>query len=84
MRANREWRLNPVGFLDDDPAKQLRWILGVPVRGGLNDLEENLSRADVEELILSSASINGTVEVQIRKICDERGVLVRRLHLEIS
>ena len=84
MRANREWHLNPIGFLDDDPAKQLRWILGVPVRGGLNDLKKNLSRADVEELILSSAAINGTIETQIRKICDERGVLVRRLHLEIS
>ncbi len=84
MRANSEWHLNPVGFLDDDPAKQFRWILGIPVRGGLDDLEENLGRARVDELILSSTSINGTVEGQIRETCNERGIPVRRLRLEIT
>ena len=33
MRANQHWHMNPVGFLDDDPAKAHRWIAGVPVRG---------------------------------------------------
>ena len=31
MRANNDWQMNPVGFLDDDPIKQRRWILGLPV-----------------------------------------------------
>ena len=84
MRANREWLLNPVGFLDDDPTKQLRWILGVPVRGGLEHLEASLKRDRVDEVILSSTAINGRVEDEIRSRCREREVTVRRLHLEIS
>ena len=84
MRANREWLLNPVGFLDDDPAKQLRWILGVPVRGGLEHLDASLERDRVDEVILSSTTINGSVEDEIRSRCREREVTVRRLHLEIS
>ena len=33
MRANAQWNMNPVAFLDDDPMKARRWIMGVPVRG---------------------------------------------------
>ena len=83
MRANGGWQLNPVGFLDDDPAKQRRWILGLPVRGGVAELEPSLQRDGVDEIILSSQSINGTVEAQIRGTCDRLGVAVRRLYLDI-
>ena len=83
MRANGDWQCNPVCFLDDDPAKQQRWILGLPVRGGVGDLESSLQRDGVEEIILSSKSINGTVESQIRGTCDRLGVVVRRLYLDI-
>ena len=27
--------MNPVAFIDDDPMKAHRWIVGVPVRGSL-------------------------------------------------
>lgn len=64
--------------------KQLRWILGVPVRGGLGELDASLGRDRVDEIILSSASINGPVEAQIRQVCDDRGIPVRRLRLEIA
>ncbi len=39
MRANTHWNMNPVAFLDDDPMKAHRWIMGVPVRGALGELE---------------------------------------------
>src|SRR5919199_4059343 len=30
MRANADWNMNPVAFIDDDPMKAQRWINGVP------------------------------------------------------
>ena len=30
MRANPHWHMNPVGFIDDDPAKAHRWIAACP------------------------------------------------------
>lgn len=83
MRANTDWNLNPVGFLDDDRLKHKQWILGVPVRGGGAVLAEALGRYRVDEVILSSLSINGAREQQIRSVCGARGVSVRRLHLDI-
>ncbi len=52
--------MNPVAFIDDDPTKKHRWIVGVPVRGAIDQLEAALVRYAVDEVILSSPSINGS------------------------
>lgn len=83
MRANPAWNLNPVGFIDDDPLKSHQWINGVPVRGALEELESTMHRLAVDEVILSSPTINGNVEHQIREICNALGRPVKRLHMEI-
>ena len=83
MRANALWNMNPVAFLDDDPMKARRWIMGVPVRGTIDDLERALQRYAIEEVILSSPAINGSVEHRIREVCGHLERPVRRLHMEI-
>jgi UDP-GlcNAc:undecaprenyl-phosphate/decaprenyl-phosphate GlcNAc-1-phosphate transferase len=83
MMANATWGMSPVAFIDDDPMKVKRRILGVPVKGSLDRLEHVIGRYAVEEVVLSSPAINGTVEQQVRRICLERDVPVRRLYMEI-
>jgi UDP-GlcNAc:undecaprenyl-phosphate GlcNAc-1-phosphate transferase len=83
MRANALWNMNPVAFIDDDPMKAGRWIMGVPVRGTIADLELAMERYAVEEVILSSPAINGNVEHRIREVCGQLDRPVRRLHMEI-
>jgi len=83
MRANRKWNMNPIAFIDDDPMKARRWIVGVPVRGNLDRLEATMRRYSIDEVILSSPSINGKVEYRIREVCAGLDRPVRRLHLEI-
>jgi UDP-GlcNAc:undecaprenyl-phosphate GlcNAc-1-phosphate transferase len=84
MRANAEWNMNPVAFLDDDPMKARRWIVGVPVRGGLDVLERTLAEYGVDEVILSSPQINGQVERRIRDVCGLLEKRVRRLSMSIQ
>ena len=83
MRANPAWKMNPVGFIDDDPMKAHRWIVGVPVRGSIDELEHTLRRYSVDEVVLSSPSINGKLEVRIRDICTRLERPVRRLDMKI-
>jgi UDP-GlcNAc:undecaprenyl-phosphate GlcNAc-1-phosphate transferase len=83
MRANPMWRMNPVVFIDDDPAKTHRWIMGVPVRGRLDDLEQTLERCAIDEVVLSSPAINGNVEYRIREVCAGLQRPVRRLYMDI-
>lgn len=84
MRANPHWSMNPVAFIDDDPTKVHRWIMGVPVRGALGELEDALRKYKVEEVILSSPSINGSIEHTIREVCATHDCRVRRLNMSIS
>jgi UDP-GlcNAc:undecaprenyl-phosphate GlcNAc-1-phosphate transferase len=84
MRSNALWHMNPVAFIDDDPMKAHRWIVGVPVRGSIDQLEQTMQRYAVDEVVLSSPSINGSVEQRIRAICQQLGRPVRRLHMEIA
>lgn len=83
MRANAKWGMNPIAFLDDDPMKSHRWIEGVPVRGTLEQLEAIIKRYAVDEVVLSSPAINGSVEHRIREVCAGLERPVRRLRMEI-
>ncbi len=84
MRANPDWSLNPVAFIDDDPAKARRWIVGVPVRGALSELEPTMRKYRVDEVILSSPAINGSIERTIRQVCATLDCPVRRLNMSIT
>ncbi|MBI3048985.1 MAG: hypothetical protein HYY76_11830 [Acidobacteria bacterium] len=83
MRANPRWKMNPIAFIDDDPMKAHRWIMGVPVRGTLDELEQMLRKYAIDEVVLSSPSINGTIEYRIREICAGLNRPVRRLYMDI-
>jgi UDP-GlcNAc:undecaprenyl-phosphate GlcNAc-1-phosphate transferase len=84
MRANPAWKMNPVGFIDDDPMKAHRWIVGVPVRGSIDQLEATMCRYSVDEVVLSSPSINGNVEHRIKEVCARLQRPVRRLDMKIT
>jgi UDP-GlcNAc:undecaprenyl-phosphate GlcNAc-1-phosphate transferase len=83
MRANPRWNMQAVGFLDDDLLKRNRLILGVPVRGTGSDLERIIRSHRIDEIIISTHSINGSHETAIRNTGEAAGIPVRRLHLEI-
>ena len=83
IRANTKWNMNPIAFIDDDPMKAGRWIVGIPVRGALDDLDKTLRRYAIDEVVLSSPSINGSVERRIREVCAQMERPVRRLHMDI-
>ena len=84
MRSNTAWNMNPVAFIDDDVAKVHRWIVGVPVRGSIDSLEAIMRQYGVDEVILSSRAINGSIETRIREVCATMNRPVKRLHMEIQ
>jgi UDP-GlcNAc:undecaprenyl-phosphate GlcNAc-1-phosphate transferase len=83
MQAHGAWGRNPVAFLDDARPIHLQRIVGVPVRGSLADLEAIITSLRIEEVLISSPSINGSVEARVREVCGALDVPVRRLYLDI-
>ena len=84
-RNNSTVAYRPIGFVDDDPRKEGRTVLGLRVFGGADKLPEIILREKVEGCIISSPSIlaNGHAE-EIRSVCHEQGLWIKQLRLEFS
>jgi FlaA1/EpsC-like NDP-sugar epimerase len=79
MQKNRQLGLTPVGYLDDDLAKQHHQIHGVPVTGRLGDLGRVLDHRPVDEVIIAIPSAGGKVVRMVADICRLKGVPFRTM-----
>lgn len=79
MQKNPQLNLQPIGFLDDNPAKQKQQIHGVPVIGTLNELAQVLERQQVDEVIIAIPSAPGRVVRVVADIARLRGVPFRTM-----
>jgi UDP-GlcNAc:undecaprenyl-phosphate/decaprenyl-phosphate GlcNAc-1-phosphate transferase len=81
--VTKRYPLRVIGFLDGDEAKKNILIHSVPVLGGLQDLEKLASRWPVQAVLLTPSA---TPELQnhLLCICQELGIGLKRLHLELK
>ncbi len=84
MRANADWGLRPVAFLDDDASKRQRRLMGIPIRGSSETVERVLSRYRIEEVVVSTPKVSVEHERAVREACARHGIPVRRFKLEIT
>ncbi len=77
---NRQLRLRPVGFVDDDPRKQgMKDEYGLKVLGTTTseDLARVLDEAEPDEVVIAIPSAPGTLRARVVTACRERGIPVR-------
>ncbi|MGA2469589.1 MAG: nucleoside-diphosphate sugar epimerase/dehydratase [Solirubrobacteraceae bacterium] len=79
LLRNAELRLNPVGFVDDDPLKLRLRLDGVRVRGTTADLPRVLDEAEPDEVIIAIPSAPGELRMRVVTACRGRGIPVRTL-----
>jgi len=79
MHATPGIGLLPVGFVDDDAAKQGMRIHNVPVLGTRNDIPELVVRHGIEEVIIAMPAAPGRVIREFRAICERAGVRYRTI-----
>jgi FlaA1/EpsC-like NDP-sugar epimerase len=79
LQKNSQLNLEPIGFLDDDPAKQKHQIHGVPVIGKLPDLARILEERQVNEVIIAIPSAPGKVVRLVADICRLKGIPFRTM-----
>jgi UDP-GlcNAc:undecaprenyl-phosphate GlcNAc-1-phosphate transferase len=82
-RKNPRVGYKPIGFVDDDPRKHGRAVLGLPVLGGVEQLDEILEHKPVQGCIIASLSVTSNDHGdQVRSLCQKRGLWVKQLRLE--
>ncbi len=84
IRGESGKSLTPVGFLDDDPGMEGKFLDGYPVFGGHWKLEAVIKKIDIGEIILADTDISTAALQRMKKIADDHHirVSVSRLRLE--
>lgn len=79
IQKNPQINLFPIGFLDDNAAKQKQQIFGIPVVGTINDLSMVLEQHQIDEVIIAIPSAPGRVVRLVADICRLKGIPFRTM-----
>ena len=74
LQKSSQLNLIPVGFLDDDPAKQRHTIHGVTVIGKVEDLPLLIDLHKVDIVIIAIPSAPGRVVRMVNDVCRIKGI----------
>jgi len=74
LSQRKDLGMTPVGFVDDDPAKNEMIVGGVKVLGSLDYLPQFIERAKADLLLISVASATGQEMRRIKAFCDKTGL----------
>jgi len=79
LQKTSQLNLTPVGFLDDDTAKQKHAIHGVTVIGVVNDLSSAIDLHHIDEVIIAIPSAPGQLVRMVNDICRLKGIASRTM-----
>src|SRR5688572_6338472 len=74
MRAHPEYGYDPVGFIDDDPAKLGSEVAGIPVLGSRTDIPRLVREHRVDEILIAIPSESGATIRRLVRACEEAQV----------
>jgi len=74
MQANPQLGLEPVGFIDDEPAKQRVKIQGLPVLGNRERIAEVVRNYKLSQAIIAMPTAPGKTIRHFVELCKEAGV----------
>jgi len=77
MQSNPDFRMAPVGFIDDDRSKHGTVIYGVPVLGDRTLIPTAVKAHQAHEVIIAMPAAPGEEIQEIKRICDEDRIPVR-------
>ena len=81
---NRALKYSPVGFIDDDPAKNGKVMHGLKVYGGNGDLKSVCKQNDVHEVLISSSRMREERLQEILDFCRAEDIGVKRMRITIE
>jgi FlaA1/EpsC-like NDP-sugar epimerase len=79
LQKSSQLNLTPVGFLDDDPAKQKHSIYGVQVIGVVPELAMVIDLHHIDEVIIAIPSAPGQLLRMVNDVCRLKGIVSRTM-----
>jgi FlaA1/EpsC-like NDP-sugar epimerase len=79
MQNNPQLGLDPLGFIDDDPAKQGMQIQGLPVLGDRQSLPELVRDYKTSQAIIAMPTAPGKTIRHFVELCEEAGIQAKTI-----
>ncbi len=79
LQKNPQLNIRPIGFLDDNPAKQKQQIYGVPVIGKITDISSVMDNHKIDEVIIAIPSAPGRVVRLVADVCRLKNVAFKTM-----
>jgi len=79
IKRNKALDYNPIGFVDDDPAKVGNKIQGIAVLGSRHQLKHLIREYSIKEILIAIPSIDIADFKAISEICEACGVSYRKI-----
>ncbi len=79
LQKSSQLNLIPIGFLDDDPAKQNHQIYGVSVIGKVEKIASVLENQQVDEVVIAIPSAPGKIIRLVNDACRQKGIPSRTM-----
>jgi FlaA1/EpsC-like NDP-sugar epimerase len=79
LLANPQLKLQPVGFVDDDPAKLGSTIQGVPVLGPRQEIPALARDYGVSKVIIAMPRAPGSVIREVRTVCERAKIQTKTI-----
>jgi FlaA1/EpsC-like NDP-sugar epimerase len=83
-RTNRALEWHVVGFVDDDRHKRRTSVHGAPVLGGIEQLARLLAEHQIDQVVISTASISAEHRETLRRLCADAEVEVFQASLQLA
>lgn len=79
LQKSSQLNLIPIGFLDDDPAKQNHQIYGISVIGKVEKIASVLENQQVDEVVIAIPSAPGNIIRLVNDACRQKGIPSRTM-----
>ncbi|HEX7085074.1 MAG TPA: hypothetical protein VF198_01820 [Vicinamibacterales bacterium] len=84
LRNNPQHGVHPIAFLDDDPTKQHRRIMGLPVLGGIDDVGRLINTHRLGLVIVSTDKLPSDVMARLESVCWASGTRLQRMRFVVT
>ena len=79
IRDNAHLNYKPIGVIDEDKSRHRMYLHGLPVLGGITDIEGLAQKHSVDELLICTDSLTKENLIEIVNRCDAIDLLVRQI-----
>lgn len=76
IREHKTKHYHPIGFIDDDPGKKGKSILGVEVLGTTDNISSVIRKSKANEVLIASSSMPENKVKEITSLSDSNGISV--------